>query len=464
LLFIIHCVRGVRQIGYRSVDWPESKVLEIHSLKENFRAMSDKLKEKFMEQKKYNNELLFLNDELKTAKNTAEEANASKSRFLAYISHDIRTPMNAVRGMIDIIEGDPYSSEIKEYLGVMRQSSDMMIQLLNDLLDFSKIEANKLSLESINFDLTEVLEHVIKLFMPAARKKNINYYYLIADDVHRTLNGDPLRLRQVLINLAGNAVKFTEKGEIRIEVSKNSDSTSEKESLIFKVSDTGVGISAENQKKIFETFTQSDASISRKYGGSGLGLAICRSLAVMMEGDICLESSHNIGSTFIFTAKLKKIEASTIKPNYNAPMLDVGKNLISGKNDIKVLVVDDNEANQFLLMKILKKKVNTIKLASNGVEALKLLENEPFDIMFTDLQMPELDGYETTIRIRSGKVPEYNKNIIIVAMTGSVTMEERQKCRAAGMNVYITKPFNVLEIIEIVDKFLKNDINNLNRS
>jgi len=367
------------------IEWPASSINEIQSLTGNFKNMSESLTQKFIEQQK-------LNEELKAAKIRADEANNAKSQFLAYMSHDIRTPMNAITGMTDIIIETKLSDEQLEYMNIIRQSSANMLRLLNDILDFSKIEAGQMELDCVDFDISEVMDYTINLFKLKAKEKNINYFYSLESGVPAILKGDPLRLRQILMNLAGNAFKFTEKGEIKITVKPDGKIyDNEKTGLIFTVSDTGMGISKENQEKIFERFKQADSSISQKYGGTGLGLSICRALVQLMKGDIYLESEPGAGSTFIFTVKFKRGDGSKLKKEYSAG--EIPAKVKTRQTGLKILVVDDNKANQIITSKILKTINYDVRVAGTGREAIEEMKAHRFDLILMDINLPDTNGY-----------------------------------------------------------------------
>ena len=429
------------------IEWPASSIVEIQSLTGNFKKMSESLTQEFIEQQK-------LNEELKAAKIMADEANNAKSQFLANMSHDIRTPMNAITGMTDIIMSSGLSGEQLEYMNIISQSSANMLRLLNDILDFSKIEAGQMELDCVDFDISEVMEYTINLFKLKAKEKNINYFYSLESGVPPVLKGDPLRLRQILMNLAGNAFKFTEKGEIKITVKPGEKfNDNEKTELIFTVSDTGIGISKENQEKIFERFRQADISISKQYGGTGLGLSICRALARLMEGDIRLESGPGKGSAFTFTAKFLRGDKSKLKKEDAAAAMPA--EIKTGNTELNILVVDDDEANQIMISKILKMRNYGVTVAPTGREAAEILKKHRFDLILMDINLPDTTGYELSASIRKGAMEGAGRDIIIIALTASTLINDHKKCFEAGMNACLCKPLNVNEIFKQIDGFFE---------
>ena len=360
----------------------------------------------------------------------AEAANRAKSEFLANMSHEIRTPMNAITGMSYLALKTGLDSRQRDYLTKIHSSAESLLGIINDVLDFSKIEAGKLELESVDFNLSEVFDRVGDQISLKAEEKRVEVMFAVSPEIPQVLVGDPLRLGQVLNNLTGNAVKFTEHGSVVVSVAPASPSAPDTTALTFKVTDTGIGMDAGQIARIFSPFTQADSSITRKYGGTGLGLTIVKRLAELMGGSLQVESEPGVGSCFSFTVTLG-VSAQSHMPA-SSPPVDF--------NGMRALVVDDNSINQQLLSELLAQVGMTVELAGNGREAVSLVAAAaPFDAILMDLQMPVMDGYEATRLIRqmhpAGELP-------IIAITAHAMTEERERCLAAGMNGHLSKPID----------------------
>jgi PAS domain S-box-containing protein len=393
-----------------------------------------------------------MEDVLFHAKTAAESANTAKSRFLANMSHEIRTPMNGIIAISQLLQMTELTDEQKEYADLLSTSGKNLLQLISDILDLSRIEAGSVELEATDFDLSVEMTATAGIFSQLARVKGLELDLQINPDVPLRLTGDSLRLRQIITNLIGNAIKFTKEGTISLNICKDAEDELQT-TLRFQVRDSGIGIAQDKIGTIFEAFTQADASSCTKYGGTGLGLSIARHLVEMMGGSIGVESLEGQGSTFWFTAVLQK-QSTTPAPAIPAPETAVAASITNTTN-IRILLVEDDEANQVAFSRLLSKSSHLVEIAENGLEALKKLEEKDYDLVLMDCRMPLMDGYEATAAIRDQSSKVRNHAIPVIGLTAAALREDRKKCLDTGMDDYLPKPIDFPKLLELLEKWVK---------
>lgn len=405
----------------------EEKSLALYERNVELRELASNL-EKLVDQR---------TNELAVALKKAQAATLAKSEFLATMSHEIRTPLNGVLGMAQLLFDTELSEQQREYVSNLKNTSNTLLAIINDVLDFSKIEAGKLELESISYDLHQLINEVCAIFKLQAQQKGLSLQVEVDELVPRWIVGDPTRLRQILMNLLSNAMKFTESGTVGLAVMPSLES----DVLTVCVWDTGVGMDEKARSKLFQAFSQADASTTRQYGGTGLGLAICDRLTTLMGGRIWVESEQHKGSRFYFT-----FVAPRGKETSQNTRVETSKSLA----ELKVLLVEDNAINRLVATKLLQKLNINAAIAVDGLEAVAMTEKAAYDLILMDMQMPNMDGLTATQHIRAMNL---SKRPTIIALTANAMNEDQQRCLAAGMDDFISKPIHFDQLKQTLSRF-----------
>jgi len=388
----------------------------------------------YRQRTKLNNLIIELEEtnlNLKNAKNDAEEALRTKSRFLANMTHEIRTPLNGVIGLSRMLQKSDLNAEQQEWISIITTSGENLLKIINDILDFSKNESGQIVLENIDFEINGLLKNVFKLMKFKADENGLDFSYHLSKEVPAIVNGDPFRISQILMNLVNNAIKFTQKGHVKLIVELD-DQTKDSIRILFRIKDTGIGISEEGKSLLFKEFSQAESSTSRKYGGTGLGLVISKNMVELMHGEIGMESEINKGSEFWFKLSLR--EAQNIKDETPIQTEVVPK-------DLKILLAEDNIINQRVAILMLKQFGLKCDVAKDGMEAFNLYKSKDYELVLMDMQMPNVDGMQSTAMIRTHeREHSIGHPIYIVALTANAMAEDKYQCLQSGMNNYLCKP------------------------
>ena len=387
--------------------------------------------------------------ELRLAKKVASELAKTKASFLATMSHEIRTPLNGILGCANILLDTVKDKEHIKLTETITQCGHSLLKLVNDILDFAKIESGKIELENEAFNLHQFLAEIVHLFSHEAKRKSLSLTVEYGKNVPDWIFGDFTRLRQILSNLISNAIKFTEKGFVTIEINESPEHSTESAAgkevgLTFSVKDSGIGINTAAQSKLFTSFSQADSSIEKNFGGTGLRLAISKALVELMKGRIWLNSTEGVGSTFNFTILTKPV---TKKNKTRVKKVTFNKTM-ANEHPLKILLAEDNRVNQFVAKNTIQKIGYKIDIASNGIEALEMLKNYPYDVVLMDCMMPEMDGLEATALIK--KSPDLYGTPKVIALTASALKEDKEKCAEVGMDDCLSKPLDMNEIIRVL--------------
>jgi signal transduction histidine kinase/BarA-like signal transduction histidine kinase len=451
-------IRGNQQLLNELKETNQKLEKEIHERKKIEQDLKNHQNFLESEVEKRTAQLTQMNKDLTVARDMAERANESKSIFLANMSHDIRTPMNGIIGMVDILKETSLSSDQHNYINTISDSADTLLGIINDILDFSKIEANQLELENVELDLYKLVRQTVALLSSKAKEKQIDLLFSFEPQTPTMLVGDPVRIQQILFNLIGNAIKFTHSGAINVTIS----ALQTQHPVIIKivVKDTGVGISEEHLKKLFKPFLQADQSITRKYGGTGLGLSITKQLVEMMGGNIQVQSKLHAGSVFTAIIHLKRRKQQSVEDTERKDDLmaackesdDKRARDFVKERKLRVLIVEDTRVNQRVVSIFLKKLNCVAELANDGVEAISKLKQYQYDLVLMDVMMPNLDGFSATKIIRDPESSVLDHDVPIIAMTANALKGDREKCLNVGMDDYLSKPVKFNALINILYK------------
>jgi signal transduction histidine kinase/CheY-like chemotaxis protein len=436
-------VQRERSARHQAEQLLEKKSLELFGLNEALKQSNALLERRVAER----------TAELSSALEQARAASVAKSEFLSNMSHELRTPMNGVLGLLELALSETLPDDVRRQLATARGSAEALLSLLNDLLDLSKIESGNIELERLPFRTADVIAALDGLFGEKARQRGLSLSFTLDPALPAWLIGDPTRLRQILVNLVGNAVKFTHQGDVAVAL-RAAERDGVRVLLRAEVRDTGIGLDPTQLARLFKDFSQADSSITRRYGGTGLGLAICKRLVGMMGGSVDVKSAPGAGSCFSFTAWVGAMD-EPVPPQGDAPETRRG-NVPAWRAPAgtRALLVDDNPVNLLVGEKMLAKLGIAARTVPGGREALEALAHGRFDVVLMDCQMPELDGFETTRRLRRGDAAVLEPNVPVIALTAQAMRGDREACLASGMNGYVTKPLLLATLAQELERLL----------